>query len=409
MQAGDAEPTTGDQAPDRLLPVDRAEAWSVEDEAATDSEPTVEAGTPPPAGSEPASAGAASTEPHPASLRLDITTLDLGGDVVFVTDRDGTIQAVNDAFVRVTGYSRAEAIGATPKLLSSGFQDKAFYRNLWDTILRGEVWEGQLVDRRRDGLLRTHRATISPVIDEAGQIVAFVAVERDITGELGRQLATGSTGLLHTDLEGHCSYADGRAAALLDRPPSELLGRGFLASLIAEDTEEVREVIGMAVELGREHRLDVRTLRGRWLHLEAAPLSVASGTVIGATLTVEDVSDQVATHRELARRDAFVDSVLDALEDGVAVVGPDGCVLAVNRSWREAAEHADDALLRLRVGEDLVASARALAADSDDRARMLLEDLQLVLGGVGRGKRRNRTIRVSELGWEEGGAVLRLV
>jgi PAS domain S-box-containing protein len=338
--------------------------------------------------------------------RISLTSLDLGGDVVFITDRQGTILDVNDAFVRVTGYARSEAIGATPKLLSSGFQDRDFYRDLWDTILRGEVWEGQLIDRRRDGLLRTHRATISPVLDESGRITHFVAVERDITGELGRNLATGSTGLLHTDLAGSCSYADGRAAALLGRPPSELLGPGLLAALVPDDGQEVREVIGMAVELGREHRLDVRTLRGRWLHLEAAPLTVASGSVIGATLTVEDVSEQVATYRELARRDAFVEGVLDALEDAVAVIGPDGRVLTVNRAWREAAE--DDELLRIRVGEDLLARARRIAADGDDRARMLLEDIQLVLAGIGRGRRRDRHIRVSQLGWEEGGAVLRL-
>jgi PAS domain S-box-containing protein len=347
---------------------------------------------------------AAAREP----IRVDLTGLDLGGDVVFITDREGTILDVNDAFVRVTGYSRAEAVGATPRLLSSGFQDEAFYRQLWETILAGNVWEGQLIDRRRDGLLRTHRATISPVRDETGQITHFVAVERDITGELGRHVATGSTGLLHTDEQGRCVYADGQAAALLDRPPSELLGGGLLGALVPDDADEVRDVIAMAIDRGREHHLDVRTAQGRWLHLEAAPLSVASGTVIGATVSVEDVSDRVAMHRELARRDAFVDSVLDALEDGVAVLGPDGRVLAVNRLWRDRAEAADDELLRLRVGDDLLAIARRVAAGGDDRARQLLEDLQLVMTGIGRARRRGRAIQVSQLGWEEGGAVLRL-
>jgi PAS domain S-box-containing protein len=390
MQTGGS--TTGEDA---AAPLERAEALGL----------TTEDPSPDESQDEPRDAQADATAGTP---RIALTSLDLGGDVVFITDREGTILDVNDAFVRVTGYARSEAIGATPKLLSSGFQDREFYRGLWDTILRGEVWEGQLIDRRRDGLLRTHRATISPVLDESGQITHFVAVERDITGELGRHLATGSTGLLHTDLAGSCSYADGRAAALLGRPPSELLGPGLLAALVPEDGQEVREVIGMAVELGREHRLDVRTLRGRWLHLEAAPLTVASGSVIGATLTVEDVSEQVATHRELARRDAFVEGVLDSLDDAVAVIGPDGRVLTVNRVWRDTAEAEDDELLRLRVGEDLLARARRIAADGDDRARMLLEDIQLVLGGIGRGRRRDRRIRVSQLGWEEGGAVLRL-
>lgn len=339
------------------------------------------------------------------TVRVDITSLELGGDVVFVTDRSGTIVDVNDAFVRVTGYSRAEAIGSTPRLLASGYQDEAFYEQLWSTILRGEVWEGQLIDRRRDGGLRTHRATISPITDETGTITHFIAVERDVSGELGRQVATGSTGLVHTDLDGRCVYADGQAASLLGRPPSELLGGGFLASLDPDDAAELQQVIGMAVEGGREHRLDVRTRQDRWLHVETAPMAVSSGSVIGATVSVEDVSEQVATHRELARRDALVDSVLDAIDDPVAVVGPDGRVLAVNRAWRE---RDDDRLVRLRVGDDLVAVARASASEGDRAAHALLEDLQVVQSGFGRGRRRREGIEVSSLAWEEGGAVLRL-
>ncbi len=339
---------------------------------------------------------------------IDVTSLDLGGDVVFITDAHGSIIDVNDAFVRVTGFSKREAIGSKPSLLASGFQDESFYRELWATISSGQVWEGQLVDRRRDGALRTHHATISPVQDQSGRITHYVAFERDVTTELGRHGAVGSTGLLHTDLAGRCVYADARAAALIGRPSTELLGPGLLAALDQSDAEELREVIGMAAEVGREHRLDARTVEGSWLHLEVAPLSVASGAVIGAVCGIEDVSEHLSVHRELARRDAFVASVLDALPDAVAIIDADGSVAAVNHGWLTASGRArDDRVLATRVGEDIRVAIRGAIDGGDDDARVLAEDLHRVLKGMASEPQRGSRFQVTALRTDDGGAVLR--
>jgi len=123
------------------------------------------------------------TEPKRAEAareRLSVA-IEQAGETVMVTDAQGTIQYVNPVFEAVTGYTRAEAVGENPRLLKSGNQDEAFYRELWETISSGHVWKGRLVNRRKDGSLFTEEATISPVRDETGRIVNFVAVKRDIT------------------------------------------------------------------------------------------------------------------------------------------------------------------------------------------------------------------------------------
>jgi signal transduction histidine kinase/ActR/RegA family two-component response regulator len=81
-------------------------------------------------------------------------------------------------------------MGRNPRLLKSGHQDAAFYRRMWDTLGRGEVWKGRLVNRRKDGTLFQEDAIIGPVRDSAGRIVNYVAVKRDVTNEmrLERQL-----------------------------------------------------------------------------------------------------------------------------------------------------------------------------------------------------------------------------
>ena len=110
-----------------------------------------------------------------------MSAIEHGADIVVVTDPEGTIQYVNPAFEKITGYTRKEAIGQNPRILKSGEQDDAFYKELWDTLTRGETWSGQLVNKRKDGTLFTEEATISPVCDSAGKIINYIGVKRDVT------------------------------------------------------------------------------------------------------------------------------------------------------------------------------------------------------------------------------------
>jgi PAS domain S-box-containing protein len=102
-------------------------------------------------------------------------------DAIVLTDRAGTILYVNPAFERITGYLEEEAVGKTSRILHSGKHDESFYRQMWEALIRGEVWEGHFINRRKDGTLYEEDATISPVRDPVGNIVSFVAVKRDVT------------------------------------------------------------------------------------------------------------------------------------------------------------------------------------------------------------------------------------
>jgi two-component system cell cycle sensor histidine kinase/response regulator CckA len=104
-------------------------------------------------------------------------------EAILITDPEGAIVYVNPAFERVSGWSSGEALGQNPRILKSGKQDDAFYRQMWEALAGGAAWTGRLVNRRKDGTLFEEEATISPVRDAAGQIVNYVAVKRDITNE----------------------------------------------------------------------------------------------------------------------------------------------------------------------------------------------------------------------------------
>jgi PAS domain S-box-containing protein len=101
-----------------------------------------------------------------------------------ITDIHGTILYVNPAFEKTSGYPCAEALGQNSRLLKSGKHDAGFYRRMWDVLGHGEIWRGHFINRRKDGTLYEEEATISPMWDDAGNIVNYVAVKRDVTREV---------------------------------------------------------------------------------------------------------------------------------------------------------------------------------------------------------------------------------
>jgi PAS domain S-box-containing protein len=108
-------------------------------------------------------------------------------DAIYITDRDGVVEYVNPGFERITGYSKDEVLGRTPGLLKSGRHDAAHYRELWSTVLAGEVFRGTMVNRRKNGEIFHVEMTITPIKDPTGAVTHFVAVGKDMTDRRIRQ------------------------------------------------------------------------------------------------------------------------------------------------------------------------------------------------------------------------------
>jgi len=116
-----------------------------------------------------------------AKTRMFISAIDQCSESIFFTDVKGHILFVNRSFEKISGFSREELLGRTPRMLKSGIHDKDFYRQMWETILRGEIWRSRMTNRRKDGTLYHEEANITPVRNDAGEITSFVSVKNDIT------------------------------------------------------------------------------------------------------------------------------------------------------------------------------------------------------------------------------------
>jgi len=117
----------------------------------------------------------------PTDVRVFQEAVESTGHAIYWTDTTGRIEYVNPAFKEQTGYTADEAIGNNANLVQSGVHSEQFYERLWDTILNGDVWKGQIINERKNGERYVVKQTISPVTDDDGEILRFVAVNEDIT------------------------------------------------------------------------------------------------------------------------------------------------------------------------------------------------------------------------------------
>jgi PAS domain S-box-containing protein len=110
-----------------------------------------------------------------------LAAIEQSAEGVAITDVQGSIEYINPAFTAITGYGLEEALGQNPRFLKSGKHDDKFYAHLWRTIEAGQIWQGEIINRRKDGSLYPEWMTITPVCDPDGKIAHFIAIKDDIT------------------------------------------------------------------------------------------------------------------------------------------------------------------------------------------------------------------------------------
>ncbi|HET6931484.1 MAG TPA: PAS domain S-box protein [Candidatus Acidoferrum sp.] len=187
-------------------------------------------------------------------LTLQAAALEAAANPIVISQLDGTLIWVNRAFERLTGYTRAEAIGQTTRLLRSGQQSPSFYQQMWDTILSGQVWQGEMVNRRKDGSLYHEEMTITPVKNGAGKITHFIAIKLDITERksweericrLAQVVENAAEMVTIGDSEGRIAFANRALLRATGYSEDELVGKFFATSLLSHNNpphldEEIR-------------------------------------------------------------------------------------------------------------------------------------------------------------------------
>jgi len=309
-------------------------------------------------------------------LRLQDAALKSAANAIVITDREGRITSVNPAFTRLTGYTAQEAIGESPRLLRSGKHDQTFYRNLWETILSGKVWSGEVINRRKDGSLYTEEQTITPVRDERGAISHFIAIKQDVTERkraeealreihdtLEAVIQASPIGITILDSHGNVKLWNPAAERIFGWRQEEVLGRP-LPTIPPDKGEEHRSFVGRV--LRGEAYSDVEIVRQRKdgslidISLSTAPLRDAKGGIWGAMGIMADITERKRAEEGRARLRA----ILEATTDFVGIADVHGKVTYVNSGGRR--------MLGIEVDEDI--SHHEIADDHPEWAKRIIFD-----------------------------------
>jgi PAS domain S-box-containing protein len=269
---------------------------------------------------------------------------------VIITDSYGTIEYVNPKFVEMTGYGLREALGRNPRILKSGLHSLAFYKEMWDTLLQGNVWRGEFRNQRKSGEFYWEMACISPVRDASGKTTHYVAIKEDITRakemeEALRQSERRQKAILDNipdpawlkDREGRFLMVNPAWCKIFGVVPEQVIGKTSASVHPLETARciqvEDEKVMSLRLPTREERLFGTRCGAGGWFETSRTPLIDKDGLCYGLAGIGRDITQRKKDQAALLESKRFLQSSLDALSAHIAILDDHGIIIAVNAAW----------------------------------------------------------------------------
>jgi len=236
-------------------------------------------------------------------------------NLVSVTDRDGRIIFANETFSKVSGYSREELIGKKHSILKSGIHPAKFYKELWDTISKGEIWRGIICNRKKNGKTYWVDSTIVPFLDSEGKPYKYVSVRSDITSLRDNEIRFKSSEVFSNIgtwdwniMTGDLSWSE-RVGALFGYGTNvpETTYENFVKAIHPQDRELVMDAINRCVHNNESYNIEHRVVwpdgSTRWVHESGDVIRNDIGEPVHMLGVVQDINARKVAQQELLDRE----------------------------------------------------------------------------------------------------------
>jgi len=268
-----------------------------------------------------------------AFLKLS-NAVEQSADAVFVTGIDGTIEYVNPAFEAMTGFLRSEALGQTPRILRSEEHDEAFFKQMWDQVLSGEIFRATLTNRRKDGVLIYVEETITPVRDEQGTITHFVASLCDITERKRSEerfkalIEQSSDAIALLDHEGIVVYTGPSTSRILGYEGEDFTGRKGFEFIHPHDRANVQRAFqSLITQAGKivllQYRMRHRDGTWKWIEATANNL-LEEQNIHSVVVNYRDITDRKNMEEALRKSEIEYRNLFDRANDAIFIFEPHG-------------------------------------------------------------------------------------
>ncbi len=257
------------------------------------------------------------------TIHLQAAALNATANGIVITDRDGTIVWVNPAFTKLTGYAPEEAIGQNPRLLKSGEHTPSFYQRLWDAILSGQTWQGEMINRRRDGSTYVEEQTITPVRNAEGEITNFIAIKQDITNrkqaeeelrKLSRAVEQSGSSIIITDLKGDIEFVNPAFTRVTGYSVQEAVGQNTRILKSGKHPPEMYRELWETIERGEVWRGEFINKKKNgefyWESAIISPVMDERGKIAHYLAVKEDITDRKLAEEALVQEQRKTDELM---------------------------------------------------------------------------------------------------
>lgn len=288
-------------------------------------------------------------------LHLQTSALEAAASGIAITNRAGKILWINPAFTKLTGYGSAEVIGQTPAVLKSSRHDREFYAEMWRTITAGNVWQGELVNQRKDGSFYDEEMSITPVRGAQGEIQNFIAIKQDVSArKQSEQVLKSERDLLQSlmdNLPDHIYFKDtGSRYTRINLAHARHLGVAQPVAAVGMSDADFFSIRDARQKLVDERRLLVTgepilglveksDTNGKlsWVSTTKVPIHGAGGKIVGLVGISHDITQRKCAEESLLESKRFLQSTLDALSSHIAILDEQGIIVEVNAAWNRFA------------------------------------------------------------------------